>query len=186
MTELIVTAALDPSLGVGQGADYKAMVTVGLNWKTMTIYVLDAWIRRASLDQMIAAAYHRHEQYGWRLFGVETNLFQRLLIREFRRAEQERKQFLPLREVENRLAKETRISGLSPLVERGLLRFRRGHSDQDLLVEQLLYFPSKSVHDDGPDALEMAVRLLHEISLPGAQAYESLGKRRWGEARGGF
>jgi hypothetical protein len=30
------------------------------------------------------------------------------------------------------------------------------------------------------------VRLLNEISLPGAQAYESLGKRRWGEMRGGF
>jgi predicted phage terminase large subunit-like protein len=186
MRELIVTAAFDPSLGVGQNADYKALITVGLDWRSMVIYVLDAWIRRDSLDQAIAAAYNRHGQFGWRLFGVETNMFQKLLIREFRRAEQERKQFLPLKEIENRLAKETRISGLSPLVERGLLRFRRGQSDQDLLVEQLLYFPSKSVHDDGPDALEMAVRLLNEVSLPGQAAYEGLGKRRFGAERAAY
>jgi hypothetical protein len=52
------------------------------------------------------------------------------------------------------------------LVERGQIKFRKGHSDQDLLVEQLSFFPSKSFHDDGPDALEGAVRLATSYALP--------------------
>jgi predicted phage terminase large subunit-like protein len=186
MRALIVTGAFDPSIEVGANADYKAIITVGLDWQSMVIYVLDAYIKRASLDQAVAAVFHRCEAYGTVAFGVETNLFQKLLLREFRRAEEERKRFLPIREIDNKVAKETRISRLSPYVERGLIRFQKGQGDQDLLVEQLLYFPSKTVHDDGPDALEMAVRLAEQAPIPGAQFYEGLGKRRLGEIRGGW
>jgi phage terminase large subunit-like protein len=56
--------------------------------------------------------------------------------------------------------KETRISGMSPKVERGQIRFCRGQGNQDLLIEQLLYFPSKTVNDDGPDALQGCLQLL--------------------------
>jgi predicted phage terminase large subunit-like protein len=110
--------------------------------------------------------------------GVEDNLFQRLLLKEFDRIGVERGQFLPLRGVTHRIAKETRVAGLSPLLERGKIRFIRGHSDQELLVEQLLYFPSRTLHDDGPDALEGAVGLARE--LPGGKAqYVSLKPRRF-------
>jgi len=61
--------------------------------------------------------------------------------------------------VTHKVAKEARIISLSPLLERGKIRFIRGHSDQELLIEQLLYFPSKTINDDGPDALEGAVWL---------------------------
>jgi predicted phage terminase large subunit-like protein len=65
--------------------------------------------------------------------------------------------------VTHRIAKETRVAGLSPLLERGKIRFIRGHSDQELLVEQLLFFPSRTLHDDGPDALEGAVTLTQKV-----------------------
>jgi len=158
--DLIVAGYFDPALAIGASADYKAIITVGLDRKEMIFYVLDAYIRRGSLDEALRAAFIRHEQwYYWR-FGVEDVLFQRLLINEFQRLEKERKVILPLQPVAVKLSKEVRISRLSPLVERGQIRFCRGQGNQDLLLEQLLYFPASTVHDDGPDALEGAVGLL--------------------------
>ena len=46
-----------------------------------------------------------------------------------------------------------RIQSLQPLISSGTLRLSRRHNT---LVDQLRYFPL-GAHDDGPDALEMAV-----------------------------
>ncbi|MGO9622356.1 MAG: phage terminase large subunit [Desulfobaccales bacterium] len=163
--DLMVAGFFDPSIGIGETADYKAIITVGLERREMTFYVLDAYIRRGTLDEALRAAFIRHEQWTYWLFGVEDNLFQRLLLREFDRLGRERGVVLPVRGVTARTAKETRISRLSVLVERGHIRFRPGQGNQALLLEQLLYFPAKTVHDDGPDALEGAVRLLEDGGL---------------------
>lgn len=182
--ELIVTGFFDPSLESGASADYKACVTVGLDVREMVFYVMDAFIKKTSLEAVLNTIFNRHQEYQYQLFGVEDNLFQRLLLKEFERLGQERGQILPLKGVTNRVAKETRVAGLSPLLERGKIRFIRGHSDQELLIEQLLYFPSTSIHDDGPDALEGAIRLAQ--SMPrAAPRYVSLQKRAFG-GRGCF
>jgi predicted phage terminase large subunit-like protein len=157
---LTVAGFLDPSLASGESGDYKAVISVGLDPQTQTFYVLDAFIKRCSMDQLIRAVLTRQARYHYLVFGIEDNLFQRLLLDEFARASREAQIVLPLKGVTHRLAKETRLAGLSPLVERGLLRFNPSHSDQSTLIEQLLHFPSPSVHDDGPDALEAAVALL--------------------------
>jgi predicted phage terminase large subunit-like protein len=158
--DLMVAGFFDPSIGIGETADYKAIITVGLERGEMIFYVLDAYIRRGTLDEALRAAFIRHEQWTYWLFGVEDNLFQRLLLREFDRLGRERGIILPVRGVTAKTAKETRISRLSALVERGQIRFCPGQGNQALLLEQLLYFPAKTVHDDGPDALEGAVGLL--------------------------
>jgi predicted phage terminase large subunit-like protein len=157
--DLVVVGFFDPSLESGAAADYKAFITVGWDRREMMFYVMDAFIQKTTLEQTLGAIFNRHQEYGYLMFGVEDNLFQRLLLKEFERLGQERSQLLPVKGVTNRLAKETRVASLSPLLERGKIRFIRGHSDQELLVEQLLYFPSRTLHDDGPDALEGAVRL---------------------------
>jgi predicted phage terminase large subunit-like protein len=158
--ELAVAGFLDPSLGEGQSHDYKAVVTVGHDQAAGVFYVLDAFIRRCSMDQLIRAVLARQRRHDYLVFGVEDNLFQRLLLDEFARAAREERVVLPLKGVTHRLGKETRLAGLSPLVERGLVRFQPGQGDQALLMEQLLHFPSPGVNDDGPDALEGAVALL--------------------------
>ncbi len=169
--DLIVAGFFDPSIGTGETADYKAVLTVGLERQEMIFYVLDAYIRRGTLDEALRAAFIRHEQWNYWLFGVEDNLFQRLLLREFDRLGRERGVVLPVRGVTARTAKETRISRLSALVERGQIRFCRGQGNQDLLLEQLLYFPARTVHDDGPDALEGAMGLLEGGAGMGIFAY---------------
>ena len=87
--------------------------------------------------------------------------------------------------ITHRIAKETRVAVLSPLFERGRIRFIRGHSDQEKLIEQLLYFPSRNLHDDGPDALAGAVQLAQTILGGGKEetTYESVETRAFGGRR---
>ena len=77
-------------------------------------------------------------------------------------------------------SKHERIQALDPYlafaepgsnVIRGRLRFR-DCDDCRLLVEQLMMFPNKEYHDDGPDALEMAIRLLQHNRLHRAESEE--------------
>ncbi len=167
---------IDPSVGAGETADFKAVVTVGVDTKEMVYYVRDAWIRKASIDAMIRAAYVRYERYRPIFVGIESNGFQKVLLRDFDRYAQEKGFYLPIRQVNHSIAKESRVARLSPLVERGLLRFLRGQGDQDVLIEQLIYFPTPSVNDDGPDALEGAVGLAETAGM-GKAEYYSIEKR---------
>ena len=167
---------IDPSVGAGESADYKAIVTVGVDLRGPVYYVRDAWIRKASIDAMIRAAYVRYERFHPVHVGIEANGFQKVLLRDFDYAAKERGYYLPIRQVTHSIAKESRVARLSPLIERGLLRFCRGCGDTDELVEQLIYFPTSNVHDDGPDALEGAVSLA-QMGAYGRPSYERVAGR---------
>jgi predicted phage terminase large subunit-like protein len=102
----------------------------------------------------------RYQPHG---FGVEANQFQELLANEFLREQQARNAPpLPLFTITNTVNKELRIQRLGPLLMNRMLVFR-DTPDCRLLVSQLRDFPLGQ-HDDGPDALEMAIRLLSETS----------------------
>ncbi len=182
---VVVVGFFDPSLETGATSDYKACVTVGWDRREMVFYVMDAFIQKVTLDQTLRAIFNRHQEYGYQILGVEDNLFQRLLLKEFDRLGQELGKILPVKGVTHRIAKETRVAGLSPLLEHGKIRFIRGHSDQELLVEQLLYFPSRTLHDDGPDALAGAIRLAQNMPGEAMPQYISL-KPRLFQGRGAF
>ncbi len=55
-----------------------------------------------------------------------------------------------------------RIRLLTSLLATGRLRFKRHSPGVNLMIEQLRGFPNHK-HDDGPDALEMGVRLADEL-----------------------
>ena len=157
--ELFKVTFIDPSVGQGETNDYKAIITIGYEPDTALYHCLDAFIRRCSIDQMIRASYNRYEEFKPIFVGLETNGFQRLLLRDFDHEAKTRGYHLPIRQVNQITAKETRVLRLSPLTERGIVRFQKGQGDQGLLIEQLIYFPSSTVNDDGPDALEGAISL---------------------------
>ena len=110
------------------------------------------------------------------LFGVESNQFQELLGGLFE--EEFRRQGVlgaaPAL-VDNRVNKLVRIRRLGPYLAARRLRFRQRSAGTALLVEQLREFPCAD-HDDGPDALEMALRLAGEL-LAGDEASDGLGDR---------
>ncbi|BBO74411.1 hypothetical protein DSCW_18280 [Desulfosarcina widdelii] len=163
--ELRTASFTDPSAKSGENNDYKACITVGLDRKTMIFYVLHAWIRHASPSEMFAAAYRQHDEYSGPV-GIEENMFHDFLHEAIQNYAKETGRYLPWRPQVHSTNKEARIIGtLSYLVEFGKLRFRKGHSDQDRLVEQLIYLLNKNVNDDGPDGLEGAVSLLQRGSM---------------------
>ncbi len=94
--------------------------------------------------------------------AIETNTFQVVLKDMLEEMSRRLGLFIPIRPVKNFSDKVARVGSLSPLIESGSILFRE---DQKALIDQLIQFP-KGAHDDGPDALEMAVRMLRRHGEP--------------------
>lgn len=156
---LRIVTFIDPSSESGASNDYKALITLGMDTEGI-IYCLDAFIRKCSPDTLARVTYSRYEEFHPLIVGQEENALGEYADGPFKLAAKDKGYQLPIRGLKHHISKEARVGRLSVFVERGILRFRKGHSDQDLLVEQFIYFPSPTVHDDGPDATEGAVDLL--------------------------
>lgn len=155
-----IYGACDPSLGRHASAgsragDYSAIVTIARDSVTGTLYVLDADIKRRKPDQLIEDIFEYHRLRRYSIFGIEANQFQQLLCDMIRQRARERGLNVRVRDITNSADKHGRIQRLQALIGSGRLQFSKRHS---MLLEQLRQFPM-GAHDDGPDALEMAVRL---------------------------
>jgi predicted phage terminase large subunit-like protein len=174
--ELIVkTIALDPSKGrEGRRGDYSAYVMLGID-PAGVIYV-EADLARRATPQIVADGAAWCRRFWPHAFGVEANQFQELLAGEIA-AEFERQQLghvVPAA-IHNHVNKQMRIRRLGPYLSQRRLRFLAGSASTRLLVDQLRDFPA-GAHDDGPDALEMALRLAEEV-WQGRNADDGLGKQ---------
>ncbi len=171
----VKTMALDPSKGSdARHGDYSALVMLGVDRQGI-VYV-EADLARRPTPQMVAEATEWYCRFRPDLFGVESNQFQDLLAGEFE-AEFRRQGLLGARPaaIENHTAKQVRIRRLGPYLSSRRLRLKAGSPGTRLLVEQLQEFPIGD-HDDGPDALEMALRLAADV-LYGRTMKDGLGSR---------
>ena len=173
--ELVVrTVALDPSKGAdARSGDYSAYVMVGID--RHGLYHVEADLERRPTTQMAYDGALFCKRFNPQAFGVETSLLHELLAKEFKAAFREihAKNYLT-HEIKNSVSKPVRIRRLGPLLAQRRLRFYGKSKGTKLLVEQLRNFP-QGAHDDGPDALEMAVRLAEE--LIGGRSDDGLGGR---------
>jgi predicted phage terminase large subunit-like protein len=175
-TELIIkTMALDPSKGSdARRGDYSAYVMLGID-PAGFIHV-EADLARRPTPQMVADGAAWCARFCPHVFGVEANQYQELLAgeiaTEFRR--QQITGSVPAA-IHNHVNKQVRIRRLGPHLSQRRLRFLRGSAATKLLVDQLRDFPA-GAHDDGPDALEMALRLAEEV-WQGRHANDGLGNR---------
>ncbi len=173
---LVVTAmALDPSKGSdARRGDYSAIVLAGMD--RQGVIFVEADLARRPTPQIVADGTEWFLQRQPDVFGVEANQFQDLLAGEFE-AEFRRQGVLAARPVpiDNRTSKQVRIRRLGPYLSSRRLRFKSDSPGTRLLVEQLQEFPIGD-HDDGPDALEMALRLAAEL-LHGRMVKDGLGNR---------
>ncbi|MEN6459181.1 MAG: hypothetical protein ABFC63_09645 [Thermoguttaceae bacterium] len=174
-TLAIKTMALDPSKGSdARRGDYSALVAVGVD-RQGTLYV-EADLARRPTTEMVAAGTEWFCRFRPDAFGVEANQFQDLLAVEFE-AQFRRQGILASRPlaIDNRTSKQVRIRRLGPYLSSRRIRFRLNSPGTRLLVEQLREFPAAD-HDDGPDALEMAIRLAQDI-CHGHRFDDGLGRR---------
>ncbi len=174
--------ACDPSLGKrGRQHDDTAIVTIVRHDASGVLYVLDADVRRRKPDSIIEAVIAHHRLRSYSRFGFEAVQFQEFLGEELRRRSRVAGTEVPVQDVRHSTDKLGRIQRLQPLVTSGGIRFSRRHKT---LVEQLRQFPM-AAHDDGPDALEMAVGLTEATPFR-AEAIASspgLGFSDWREER---
>jgi predicted phage terminase large subunit-like protein len=174
--ELVIkTMALDPSKGHdGRRGDYSAYVMLGID--TMGVIYIEADLARRPTPQMVADGAAWCGRFRPLAFGVEANQYQELLAGEIAAefARQQLAQIVPAA-IHNHVNKQLRIRRLGPYLSQRRLRFLAGSASTRLLVDQLRDFPA-GAHDDGPDALEMALRLAEEV-WNGRHADDGLGNR---------
>lgn len=171
---ILKVLALDPSQGGGSGpGDYSAYVLLAVGRDGLLR--VEADLARRPIGQMLADGVRLWRQHRPDVFAIEGNLFQSLLADAFF-AEFCRQGLLPPAPllVNNHASKQLRIRRLGPYLAARRFRFRAGSPSTDLLLEQLRLFPYADA-DDGPDALEMAVRVAEDyLRLP---AEERIGGR---------
>lgn len=171
---LITGTGVDPSAKSGEANDFKAIITVSLDRNSMIFYCRHAWIRHATPGEMFGASYNQVDHYGGQI-AIEDNMLEDFLHEAIQSYARDIGRYLPWRAVHHSTNKEARIKGtLSYLVEHGKIKFIKGHSDQDLLVEQLIYILNKNINDDGPDGLEMVVSMLQGGAAPNIYTLSAL------------
>lgn len=164
---ILSVLAIDPATGSdARKGDYSAIVRVALH---AGIIMVDAWIERFPPERLIERTYRMIDESGGnvKLVAVEGNGFQSLLANEIDRSAQRRNRLpLPVHLWTNTENKTTRVLRLGTYLGRKKVRFVR-NAHTELLVRQLRDFPLGK-HDDGPDALEMAIRTL-DLALTAQQ-----------------
>ena len=149
----------DPSALKGQEHDFKAIIDLGIQTAPFKMIVMFAWIRKESKWKAINEHFKISKKCRSVADGVESVGFQATLREDYEKLEQALNQYMPLKMINNRIPKETRIGRLSSMVERGIIEFCiQDSGDITELLEQLVDFPDGE-HDDGPDALTGAVEI---------------------------
>ena len=153
----------DPSFGITNTADYKAIVTLFYDGEKYWVY--NTFVRQCSINEMFAYLYSQYEKFIDK--GIAVNLyieanFQQGLLLEIQTYSQLKKYDLPITlDKEQKDNKFARIESLTPYFERNQIVFNKDEenfNDQKTLIEQLLSFEKTSkVNDDGPDALYSAI-----------------------------
>ena len=166
--------ALDPSKGKTDASDFSAFIMLGLG--TDGLLYVDADIKRRDVTRIVEDGFDLAASFHPDLFLIETNQFQELLATEFSRQANERGTLLPLSGFNNTVKKQTRIRRIGPYLQLNQIRFRADSLGVDELLKQLRQFPHCK-HDDGPDALDMAIEGLKH--LLGADQATDNPEERW-------
>jgi predicted phage terminase large subunit-like protein len=156
----IKVIGVDPSKGKTDRSDYSAFAMIGLD------YTGDLWIdcdmERRDVNRIMQDGVRLCKDFDPDGVAFESNMFQEVLADSFQQVCRESSYMIPLHCIVNKEHKISRIrQTLTPFLARGEMHFRRSRGGR-LLVQQLRDFPVGD-HDDGPDALEMGVKLLKRL-----------------------
>lgn len=160
--------------------DPKAHVVVARHPETPKWYVVDAWIRLDTPGGCILKYVDFYEEYKMIASGFETNGYQYLIKEELEKICRERNFFPTIVPLEHYTNKIARCSQWQGMVERREIEFSKGYGDIDTLIIQLNQLGRKE-HDDGPDAMDMAMEVSRKYS--GDFSYQSTGKRAFSTER---
>lgn len=152
---------IDPSKGKTDRSDFSAIVFVGLLNGRMYV---KSDIKRRPAEQIVSDATDMMMELNPTWLAIEKNNFQDLLAPMFD-TECERRGLAPfpiwqVQSVENKVS---RIRSLGRYLETQKLLLHKDCNSNRILYGQLKNFGIKGEHDDGPDALEGATRVLRSM-----------------------
>lgn len=151
--------ACDPCVGLDlTRGDYCAIIILARDRRDGCLYVLIADIKRRGLDETNKTIISYAKRFHFTGVGVEANGFQEQSVKILEKEMKEAYVYTPVERIKNYGEKHKRIQSLEPLIINQTLKLCADHV---LLNEQLQLFPNAKF-DDGPDALEMCVRLAEE------------------------
>jgi predicted phage terminase large subunit-like protein len=146
----------DPCTGLDlTRGDYSAIIILARDSRNGCLYVVVADLKRRGLDETNKAIIAYAQRFRLTKVGIEANGFQEQSIKILEQEAKKAAVYLPIERIKNQGEKLRRIQTLEPLINNGTLKLCVDHM---LLNEQLQLFPNAK-YDDGPDALEMCVRL---------------------------
>jgi hypothetical protein len=179
--------ATDIANGTGKDADYGACVVVGVNGAQLpTFYVLDAFIKQVLSDELVWRSYQLAAEWECDKAGWEVGSMQNVVVRYAgqyaKRLEAEGQPVPQMVAISNHDQQKVPriVASLKVLYAHRRIRFpyfgkvtdaqgvehvpveQPGKIYLKLLMNQLDYFTDTGASgpDDGPDALQMAVRIL--------------------------
>jgi hypothetical protein len=182
---LIFATGVDPSSTANSGSDFRSVCTWGLDLRAMVFFCMHAWIKRRSIGEFFAAAYAQNDQYPGQVI-VEENMLKDFLHEAIQNYAKQVGRYLPWKPIHHTTSKiDSRIIGTCEyLWEHKKMRFEKRHSDQAILEEQFVYIQNSTVHDDGPDASEMAISHLQK-GVGMKVEYETVQSRAFGGLKRG-
>lgn len=149
--------AVDPSKGTdSRQGDYSAIVSLAVT-ADLRLWA-DADLKRRDTEAILVDAVHLAKNFKPDIFVFEENSFQHLLRPRFMElAKQEITQPMQVIGYTNTVPKVVRIRRLTPYLAQRRLFVKTKSPGAALLVQQGQQFGTNA-HDDGLDALEMALR----------------------------
>ena len=91
-------------------------------------------------------------------------------------------EYLPIVEINSTQNKDARIQSLQPFIKNGYVKFSRKHKT---LLKQMTEYPMGK-NDDGPDGLQMAVKLALDVKVGRKVEYKSVIARALDFKRGAY
>ncbi|WP_363324013.1 phage terminase large subunit [uncultured Oscillibacter sp.] len=171
--------ANDPSLGKNKKSDTSSIIALAKDTITGYLYAVLADVARRKPDQIIEDALEasrrlkRDFKRPYYKFGVETVQFQYYFAEIMRQRSAAVGEYLPIEEISSTQNKDARIQSLQPFVKNGYIKFSKKHKT---ILEQLKTYPMGK-NDDGPDGLQMAVKLALGVNAGRGADYQSVEAR---------
>jgi len=163
--------AMDPSKGLDtKPGDYAATIMLGVG--DDGYFYVDADIVRQDATQLVDNFCGILKMFRPQLSAIEANAFQHVLITDVLRVLDDGAVATPPIPIENTVNKQMRIRSLTPYIKFRRFKYKKNSVGVQILLDQLRDFPDPSAHDDGPDALEMAMRLVHELKAIDSEKHD--------------
>lgn len=175
-SKFLFIGANDPSLGKNKKSDTSSIFALAKDLTTGYMYVVIADIAKRKPDQIITDAIEnsrrlkRDYRKPYYQFGVETVQFQYYFAEIMKQKSAEVGEYLPIVEINSVQNKDARIQSLQPFVKNGYLKFSKKHKT---LLKQMFEYPMGK-NDDGPDGLEMVVKLALAVKIGTKVDYRSI------------